>query len=134
MPVAMKILIIEDDPMLQRLYGRILAQAGHTVVNGTDGSQALDIALAENPDAVIMDVMMPVMNGIDALRLLKTNEATKAAPVIMLSANDDPILMQQALQLGASRFLVKSNVEPAQVIAFVDETVAQANAKKLAEQ
>jgi CheY-like chemotaxis protein len=120
----MKVLIVEDNPVLQRLYGRALEMTGHTIVTANDGDIAITTAANENPDIILMDVMMPTMNGIEALRQIKANDATKAIPVIMLSANDDGVVMQKALQSGASRFLVKSNVEPSDIIGYIDQTVA----------
>ena len=67
----------------------------------------------------MMDVMMPNVNGMQALESIKANKATKDIQVIMLLANDDPILLMKAMQLGANRFLGKSTMEPAQVLSIV---------------
>jgi CheY-like chemotaxis protein len=122
----MKVLVIDDNPMIQRLYGRSLEAAGVTAVIGSDGSQAVTLATSELPDVILLDVMMPEMNGIEALKQLKTADETKHIPVIMLSANDDALVMQNALQNGAARYLVKSNIEPVDVIAMVEETARNA--------
>lgn len=121
----MKILVVEDDQLIQRMYGRSLAQAGYTVVFANNGPEALDVATHERPDTILMDVMMPGMDGIEVLKELKANPATAPVPVIMLSANDDPELMQHALETGAVKYLTKSDVEPKQIVEFIGRTDSQ---------
>lgn len=123
----MKVLIVEDNPIIQRLYGRAIEHEGHTVIAVPDGSLALAAATVEQPDIVLMDIMMPTMNGIDALIQLKSDKSTKHIPVAMLSAYDDPALMQKALQSGANRFLVKSNVEPQDIVPYIQQTIASSH-------
>ena len=118
----MKILIVEDDPLIQRMYARALMRAGLQTSLIDNGAAALDTALQTQPDLVLMDVMMPDINGIEALKILKADNRTKSIPVIMLSANDDPELMQQALEAGASRYLAKSVVEPDQIVSAIQQS------------
>ncbi len=123
----MKILIVEDDPIIQRMYARTMENAGLAINLAADGASVQNIALAEHPDIVLMDLMLPLMNGIDALKTLKANEQTKTIPVIMLSAYDDPDLMQEALDAGASRYLTKDTLEPSQILILVQQTIAPNN-------
>ncbi len=118
----MKILVVEDDPLIQRMYGRSLQQAGYTVAFANNGPEGLSAATSEHPDIILMDVMMPGMDGIEVLKELKGSQATAPIPVIMLSANDDPELMQHALELGAKRYLSKQTVEPSQIVQMVQQT------------
>jgi CheY-like chemotaxis protein len=121
----MKILLVEDSPVIQRMYGRVLEESGFTVTKADDGKQAVELAVAQIPDIIMMDVMMPNMNGIEALEVLKSNEATKAIPVVMVSANEDDIIMQKAIQLGASRYLIKGINEPAEIIDLLNTVLAE---------
>lgn len=123
----MKILIVEDNEIMQRMYGRAMLDAGYVVVTSGDGQAALDLAAQEAPDIIMLDVMMPNMNGIQVLEALKANDATKAIPIIMLSANDDGNLMQKAMELGANHYLVKALLEPADVVKLVNDTLTEAN-------
>lgn len=122
----MKVLIVEDNPSVQRMYGKALEFAGFTVVVANDGNVALEMAQREKPDVILMDVMMPVMNGLDALKLLKADDQAKTIPVIMLSAFEDDNLVIEAMSIGASRYLVKSNNEPKQIIDVIKEVTGSA--------
>lgn len=119
----MRILVVEDNPIMQRMYARTMEEAGLDVSLAADGTSVQNVALTEHPDIILMDMMLPNMNGIDALKALKVNEQTKATPVIMLSAYDDPDLMQQALDAGASRYLTKDSLEPQQIAELVQQTL-----------
>ena len=99
----MKILLVDDDPLMQRMYGRALDEAGFACTTVNNGADALAAVAAELPDIILMDVMMPRLNGIEALQALKADERTRHIPVIMLSAYDNPNLMQLALDAGAAR-------------------------------
>ena len=119
----MRILIVEDNPIMQRMYARTMEESGMAVSLAEDGAGVQDIALTDRPDIILMDMMLPGMNGIDALKTLKSNEQTAAIPVIMLSAYDDPDFMQQALDAGASRYLTKDSLEPRQIAELVQQTL-----------
>lgn len=123
--MATKILLVEDDPALQRLYVKILTQASYEYRLANNGVAIVEKALSEAPDLIIMDVMMPERNGMKALADLKNNDTTKNIPVIMLSAYQDDELLFQAMQLGAKRYLVKSLLEPRQVLDIVKETLLE---------
>lgn len=121
--MATNLLLVEDNEYVQRMFGRVFAAAEFTVTTATDGSEALQIAEVNKPDTIIMDVMMPNMNGLEALKALKENSETVAIPVVMLSAHDDETLMMQALQLGAKRYLLKSALEPDAIVTLVKEVL-----------
>ena len=125
---AMKVLVVEDNPIIQRMFSRAIQLAGITVVVANNGSLAVETALREKPDIILMDVMMPEMNGLDALRTLKANEQTKTIPVVMLTAYEDDKLLTSAMNAGATRYLVKSNLDPQQVIDIIREVVGSAPA------
>ena len=120
----MKILFVEDNETMQHLYARALEAAGLTVVVINDGSLAFETAVAEQPDLILMDIMMPQMNGLDALDVLKSNDQTKFIPVIMMSAHEDDTLLMRAMQAGASRYLIKSNVEVTELAKLITDTIA----------
>lgn len=119
---ATKVLIVEDNPFIQRMYGRAFQEAGLMVITANDGSTVVDTTIREQPNVILMDVMMPHKNGIEALKDLKSNDQTKHIPVIMISAYEEPTLMQQALQLGAKRYILKSAVEPSALLKYIQES------------
>src|SRR3990167_2707294 len=123
--MAAKVLLVDDDIYMQRLYQRTFQQAHYDMSIANDGVALVDRAKVEMPDVIIMDVMMPRRNGMEALGDLMGDEVAKNIPVIMLSANEDDQLMLEALQLGAKRYLVKSMIEPEQMIQIATEVIAE---------
>lgn len=100
-----KILVVEDDKITRRLIKEILSRGGYEVIEGEDGSQALELFKKEKPDLVITDYQMPVMNG---LRLLsEIRNINPGTPVIMLTGFGDIALTIKAIQIGAFDFLEK---------------------------
>ncbi len=123
--MATKVLLVEDDPAIQRLYDNLFRLEGYGVALLPDGNNVVDTAKHEKPDIILMDVMMPGRNGLDALKDLKAERHTKYIPVIMLSAYEEDDLLFQAMQAGANRYLVKSRLEPPEVVAIIKEVIAQ---------
>ncbi|MGI5827928.1 MAG: response regulator [Patescibacteria group bacterium] len=113
--MAKKILIVEDDPLLVRMYQTKFIKEGYEVLTAGDGMQGLDIAQNQKPDFVIMDVMMPRLSGLELLEELRKNTETKNLPVIMLSNLSQPEQREKALQLGVKEFLLKANYTPSQI-------------------
>ena len=102
-----KILIVDDEPFMVRLIQYHLEQAGYEMVNARNGREAVEVATRENPKVVIMDAMMPNMDGFTALRQLKHGPATCSIPVIMLTANPHKFSREEAESSGAAIFLTK---------------------------
>ena len=119
----MKVLVVDDDQYIQRMYGRTMQLESVEVIGINEGTQAVETAKREKPDIILMDVMMPKMNGLDALRALKASDETKDIPVIMLSAYEEEALLLNAINSGASMYLLKSDFEPQQIVDILKETV-----------
>jgi two-component system cell cycle response regulator DivK len=81
-----RVLIVEDNPVNMRLVVVLLQSAGHTVLSAPDAEAALTLARDEQPDLILMDIQLPGMDGLEATTLLKRDEATRAIPVIALTA------------------------------------------------
>ena len=103
----MKILLAEDEPDIQFVVRIVLEDAGHEVVAVDDGQAAVARALAEEFDVVLLDVMMPRLDGLGACRQLKANPATRALPVIFLTARSQQAEVQAGLSMGALGYIVK---------------------------
>jgi two-component system cell cycle response regulator len=101
------ILVADDEPINRKLIQRRLERAGYSVLVAENGREAVEAALAHLPDLIILDVMMPVMDGLEACRLIKDNEATRAIPVIFLSARDETDVKVSGLSLGADDYISK---------------------------
>ena len=81
-----KVLIVEDNPANMTLATFLVQTAGHTVISATDAEAGLTLARAEQPDLILMDIQLPGMDGLEAARQLKRDDATRAIPVIALTA------------------------------------------------
>lgn len=101
-----RILIADDDPLLRALLVHRLSADGHEIMTAEDGAQALAIIGAQQPDLIVLDALMPVMDGFEVLRRIKGGGLTDA-PVIMLTALKREQDIVGALQLGAADYLVK---------------------------
>ncbi|MDR2455037.1 MAG: response regulator [Deltaproteobacteria bacterium] len=104
---APRILIIDDDPMIHKLLGAILQKAGFECLDANGGHEGLEMAQAEVPELIILDIMMPVMNGFEVMRALKSNPGTANIPVIFLSGKFHNREKTQARELGAADFMEK---------------------------
>jgi chemosensory pili system protein ChpA (sensor histidine kinase/response regulator) len=103
----MNALIVDDDLNVARLTRTHLERQGFTVTHAPDGMQAMEYLQDHIPDLVVLDVEMPHMNGLEFLKLLRLNEDTRDTPVIMLTANDQPEDVSQAVSGGANYYLTK---------------------------
>src|SRR5512145_416887 len=95
-----KILCVDDDSLILQMLGDILRFHGYTVVTAPDGETGLEAAGRERPSLILLDVMMPGMDGFEVCRLLKANPAMTAIPVIFLTAMNDPKLNAKAFEAG----------------------------------
>lgn len=121
-----KILIIEDEPSLQRTLFDVLTHDGFKVFQATDGAAGFELARNERPDLVLLDIIMPKMNGFEVLKALKADPALKDIKVIMLTNLETSADVEKALELGATTYLVKANYDLEEVIQKV-KTLLNAN-------
>ncbi len=117
------ILIIEDEPTLQKTLTDALGQEGYEVKNALDGEEGLKAARETKPDLILLDLILPKMDGFEVLDELKKAEATKAIPVIVLTNLESTQDIEKALTLGATTYLVKANYDLKDVIEKVKETI-----------
>jgi DNA-binding response OmpR family regulator len=113
------ILLAEDDVILAELYTDRLKQEGFTVVHANNGDDALNFVAEYNPSLIILDIMMPKMNGLDVLKALKDSPATKDIPVIIVTALVQEIEKINKMMNPADAYIVKSEVLPAEIIEEV---------------
>lgn len=102
-----KILVVDDEPYMLRFIQILLERDGYAMIRASNGREAVEVAKREHPKLVIMDAMMPKMDGLTALRELKQDDATRSIPVIMLTANPHKFTREEAESLGATTFLTK---------------------------
>ncbi len=114
-----KILLVEDDETLAMVYQQRLELEGFEVKHSVNGEQALSDAVEFKPDLVLLDVMMPKLNGFDVLDILRNSPQTRNVHIIMLTALSQPKDAERARELGADDFLVKSQVVIGDVVARI---------------
>jgi CheY-like chemotaxis protein len=117
------ILIIEDEKSLIRVLSKKLENAGYKVHQAMDGQIGLETALREHPDLILLDVIMPVMDGMTALKQLRKDDWGRDAKVIMLTNLSDANRVEGALKKGVHDFLVKSDWKLDEVLKKVRETL-----------
>jgi len=104
-----KVLIIDDEKLTRTMLTDLLRAKGYAVVSAEDGAAGLAAAQREKPNVIILDVMMPGMDGFEVCHALKQDVATTGIPVIILTASDDPHLTKKAFKAGAAFTLVKTS-------------------------
>lgn len=118
------ILIIDDDAQIRRLYGGKLAASGYEVNTAFNGEEALALITKERPALILLDVMMPKMNGVETLKTLKGNDELKDIPVIILTnLGDKTEDVENAKALGALDYLVKSEISLVDLSARVKKVL-----------
>jgi CheY-like chemotaxis protein len=105
--VAWSVLVVDDEPMTRTLLQLMLAPADYEVYEAGDGFEALDKIGQHLPDIMVLDVMMPNMDGLALCRILREQEETANIPIILLSAKTTPEAIQEGLYAGANRYLTK---------------------------
>jgi CheY-like chemotaxis protein len=102
-----RILVVEDEPGSRNCLCQLLQMRGYDCAGAANGAEALDLARSFRPQAIIMDLAMPVIDGVEATRRLKANDMTRAIPVLALTASTTPEERAQAGRAGVDDFLTK---------------------------
>ena len=106
-PLNNKILIVEDEPYLLKLESILLSSKGYEIEGVSDGQAALDAVATMKPDLLLLDIMLPKINGFEVCRQIKANEATCHIPVIMLTAKNSAEDFAKGKQVGANDYITK---------------------------
>ena len=120
-----RILLVEDDRFLRKAAEATLRRHGFTVCTAADGEEALQRMQAEIPDLVLLDLIMPKLQGFEVLRIMKQNPATKQIPVVVLSNLGQESDVQQALQGGAIAYLIKANLSLQDLVTQVKKFITE---------
>jgi two-component system chemotaxis response regulator CheY len=122
--VMVKVMIVDDSMFMRNNLCKLLTQNGYETVTAADGQQAVNAYRLDKPDLVLMDITMPVMNGMDALAQIRLLDP--AARVIMLTALDQQLIAARAVHMGAKDFLVKP-VPPAMLLMALKKVAGKVN-------
>ena len=119
-----KILIVEDEQALQKTLGEILTQEGYEVIAASDGEMGLTLARDNNPNLILLDLILPKVSGFEVLKQLKGNNLTKDIPVIVLTNLESVEEVDKAVSLGATTYLVKSQYSLEELVSKIKEIVS----------
>lgn len=125
-----KILVIEDDALIRELVRINLETAGYAVIIATDGFVGLELARQENPDLIVLDLMLPKMDGFKVCRILKFDEKYKHIPILMLTARVQEADKETGFKTGADGYMTKP-FEPEDLLKKINALIEEAKTKKI---
>jgi CheY-like chemotaxis protein len=120
-----KILLVEDDGLMSRMYDRIFSHEGYDVQVAADGEAGFVKAKEFQPDLILLDVMMPKLNGLELIKKLREDERTRHIMVVMLTNLGIQEKLDEAMRLGAAGCIIKSNHTPEEVVKMVEEFMSK---------
>src|ERR1051325_6655542 len=123
-----KMLIIEDDKIVGNIYRHRFQVEGYQVALASDGEAGLAAVKSLKPDLVILDLMLPKLNGVEVLKQLRADEATRTLPVIVLSNAYLSSIVQEAWKAGANHCMIKASCTPKQLIEVVQRVARETDA------
>jgi DNA-binding response OmpR family regulator len=118
-----RVCIIDDDPDLREIYSIVLKREGFDIFLAVDGKQGVETAKKERPDIIILDMNMPVMNGVEVLEALGSDPELKKIPVIVLSNIDSMETIKEVGKFDTHFYFIKAMTTPQKVVAHVREVL-----------
>ncbi len=116
-----KILIVEDEATLQKTLNDLLLQEGYEILTAVDGLRGMELAFDKKPDLILLDIILPKMDGFEVLKKIKENKDTSQIPVIILTNLSSVNDIQKALDLGATTYLVKADFHLSDVLSKIEK-------------
>ena len=120
-----KIVVADDDRMFRKAAETTLRRQGYAVTTASDGEEALQLIRSERPDMIVLDLIMPKIQGFDVLQVLKQDSVTAAIPVIVLSSLSQEQDKQEALDLGAVAYFNKTTFSLSELVKQVETTLTK---------
>jgi len=121
----LKILIIEDDTFLLNMYTTKFELENYDVATAADGAEGLKKAGSFVPDIILLDILMPKMNGFEVLENLKKSDVTKDIPVILLTNLNQKDEVEKGLALGAKDYLIKAHFMPSEIVEKIKKLLSE---------
>ena len=120
-----KILLVEDDPFLLSMYATKFEMENFVVATADDGAKGLHLAKSEEPDIILLDILLPKMNGFEVLEKLKADKDLGKIPVILLTNLNQRDEIEKGLAMGADDYLIKAHFIPSEVVDKIKKTIAK---------
>lgn len=117
------ILLIEDDEFLAELYATKLTLEGFDVILAIDGEKGLKMIKTKKPDLILLDIILPKMDGFEVLKAMKADKSLKKTPIILLTNLSQKDEVKKGLALGANDYLIKAHFMPSEVVKKIKQTI-----------
>ena len=125
-----KILVVDDEIYIVHILDFSLGMEGYEVLTALDGEQAVDKARSEHPDLIVLDIMMPKLDGYETCKILKAGEDTKSIPVILLSAKGRNVDQKIGFEVGADDYITKP-FSPRKLVERINALLGQASQHRM---
>jgi two-component system alkaline phosphatase synthesis response regulator PhoP len=125
-----KILVVDDEIYIVHILDFSLGMEGYQVITALDGEQALEKARAEHPDLIVLDIMMPKLDGYETCKVLKSDEHTKNIPVILLSAKGRNVDQKVGFEVGADDYITKP-FSPRKLVERINAILGQSSGQRM---
>lgn len=122
-----KVLLVEDDPFIAEIYALPLQQAGFQVIVADDGEKGVQKAKETCPDLIFLDLLLPKLNGLEVLKILKDDPQLKNIPVVIATNLTDEVAAKKSLDMGALDCLVKINIDSSDIVRKAKEILFSNN-------
>jgi DNA-binding response OmpR family regulator len=122
-PEDIKILLIEDDPFLLSMYSTKFSMEKFQVISADDGEKGLKVSKETDPDIILLDILMPKMNGFEVLEELKKDKKTANIPVILLTNLNQKDEIERGMSMGADDYLIKAHFMPSEVVEKIKKVL-----------
>jgi DNA-binding response OmpR family regulator len=122
-PEDIKILLIEDDPFLLSMYSTKFSMEKFHVISADDGEKGLKVSKETDPDIILLDILMPKMNGFEVLEELKKDKKTANIPVILLTNLNQKDEIERGMSMGADDYLIKAHFMPSEVVEKIKKVL-----------
>src|SRR5512135_1207549 len=124
MAIRYKVLLVEDSKAVQQIYRNKLTLEHFQVITADNGMEAIKVLSSERPDIILLDLMMPVMDGYKVLQVIKTDPKRSGIPVLVFSAKGQPEEVEKALNLGAAGYIIKATTKINEVVDKIRTTIS----------
>jgi DNA-binding response OmpR family regulator len=130
LPKKGTILIIEDEPGFRRIYRDFLESEGFTVIDAADGEKGMYLIKTQKPDLVLLDLVVPNLNGFEILRKIREDAEIKSIPVIIFSVLGEKDTIKKGLEMGADDYAVKGFYSPAEMMGKINALLERSDEKR----
>lgn len=130
--MSQTVVVVEDTQLLRQMYADRLTQDGYRVLVAADGLEALSLIRGEVPDLILLDLIMPVMSGLEVLERIQIDPRLSEVPVLVLSNLGQDEDIRRCMELGACDYMIKNDARPADIAAKIKKILAATAEKSLA--